>query len=196
MRVYSDHDVIAALRAEVGTSMKPVERFYLNIRSDVFKYISANGGHEIDSEKVLQHGMLTLHTMVRAGKYRSESSLSHYFLSICQWHWYQELKRRGDEDALKSAIPTPAPESLGKLLGGTYVSVRKIFDGIEEGCKRVLTASFSDQKRMVEITGDRGIPDEQNALSTKWRCLRKMKEMLAADPQIKRELHHIWERMQ
>jgi hypothetical protein len=196
MRVYSDHDVIAALRADVGTSMKPVERFYLNMRREAFKYVTSNGGHEIDSERVLQYGMLTLHAMVRTGKYKSESSLGNYFMGICRWHWYQELRKRGNESMWKDAVPTPAPESLGQRLGGTYVAVRQIFDGIEEGCRRVLTASFSDQKRMVDITGDKGIPDEQNAQSTKWRCLRKMKEMIAADPQIKRELHHIWERMQ
>jgi DNA-directed RNA polymerase specialized sigma24 family protein len=195
MRVFDDHDVIAALRAELGTSMKPAERFYLEIKPRVMEYVTSNGGSKQDGLDVLQHGMLALHHHVRSGKYRGDSSLSGYLLNICKWHWYGQLKKQGREKSMRAGIPLPAPEFFGMQRPEVYVASRDLFNQVEDGCKRLLSQAFADQKRMVDITGDKGLPDEQVAREKKFRCLSRMKEIIATTPQAERAFLAYWEGM-
>jgi RNA polymerase sigma factor (sigma-70 family) len=196
MRVFGDHDVIAALRAEEGTSLKPVERFYIQMKPKVFSYVANNGGSSADGQDILQDGMIIMNRNIRSGKYKAESSLSSYLLSICKWRWLGELRRRGRQHLMKDELPQPAPESSGARRGDVYVAVRELFNRIDPGCKQALTAAFFDQKRMVEIAEDQGLLNEQIARSRRFMCLKKMKAMIEVEPQLKRELDHIWEELQ
>lgn len=194
MRVFTDHDVLAALRAESGVSLKPVERFYMSVRPDIIKHVIANGGSKAEALRVLEHGMITLHRFVRAGKFKSDTSLSHYLTNICKRYWWSLLKKRGQ--VIEPDHVPIAPESVGKHAGALYAAVRRFFNQMEPGCRRILTASVHDQKRMTEIMEDRGIPDEQLLLGKRYRCLKNLKTMIEEDPQIKRQLLNAWNEMQ
>lgn len=188
----NDHQLVAAIQDGENSSL---EDLYHDMKPKILHYVTTNRGSIADAKDVLQDSMIVLHRNVRSGKFRGDSSLGTYLYSICKWRWLGELRKRGKETELNEEIATELVESSELPGAETYRTIENLFRQIDEGCRRVLTASFYDNKQMTEIAAEQGWKNEQIARNKKFRCLKKLKELIEVTPVLKAQLMDIWQNM-
>jgi RNA polymerase sigma factor (sigma-70 family) len=190
----TDADLIALLRKGTVEEDQALRTIYRTCYPVVSGFVLRNSGDADDARDVFQDGVLVLYRNITQGKFNGESALATYLFSICRFLWLKQLRRKGRMtlEAVVDAADFDAP--LGSLMDQERrATVLALFDRLGEACKRLLLLSFYEELDMREIAERTGFKDEQNARNKKFKCLRALKELLAAEPATAQALRELRE---
>ena len=90
---YSDKELIETLKQQqVSTQVfKYLYRTYFNFLSG---YIKQNQGNDQDAEDIFQEVIVAFIEVVKAEKFRGESSIKTFLYTLNKFTWLNELKKR------------------------------------------------------------------------------------------------------
>ncbi|WP_295666559.1 sigma-70 family RNA polymerase sigma factor [uncultured Mucilaginibacter sp.] len=185
---YSDKELIETLKQQqVSTQViKYLYRTYFNFLSG---YIKQNQGNDQDAEDIFQEVIVAFIEVVKAEKFRGESSIKTFLYTLNKFTWLNELKKRnramlrdttfyenaGEEDKDVSSLLVER-EAKGMVMA--------IMDKLGEVCKKILVAYYYNNSPMKEILQLIDYQNEQVLRNKKYKCLKSLEQMLTADPQL------------
>lgn len=183
---FSDQELIEMLKKE-HFSNAAVSALYRNHYMILSNYIKQNQGSEQDSEDIFQEVIVTFIEVVKNDKFRGESTIRTFLYSLMRYTWLNELKRRnrtllreekygmgveGDEKDVSHFIIERESKKL----------VITMIERLGDTCKKILTAYYYDRLSMKEILPLVNYENEQVLRNKKYKCLKSLEQMLAANP--------------
>jgi len=194
---FSDAEVISNLmeNTRVDAALRHLYRENFELLS---RYIVNNSGSEQDAEDIFQEVMVAFIGLVRAGKFRGESSIRTFLFSLNKNIWLNELKRRGRAEARelkyeKQNEQVAVTADMAMELKQTKSELMEVIEQLGENCKKILMLFYFENKSMKEIVDHLPYENEQVVRNKKSKCLKKLEEMVTANrtlyQQLKNYLH-------
>ena len=159
-------------------------------------YVKQNNGNHEDAEDIFQDTVINFIQLVQKEKFRGDCSISTFMYTLVRNAWLNELKKRKRallrEEKFEHAKVRMGDDSSEYII--TKESKKQIVDLIEslgENCKKILLAFYFDNLSMQEILLNLHYENEQVVRNTKYKCLKKLQENLAAKPEFSNNLRSI-----
>lgn len=194
---FTDADVISNLanNHQTPASIKFLyrENFYF-----LSRYILNNSGSDQDAEDIFQEVMIAFINLVKAGKFRGESSIRTFLYSLNKNIWLNELKRRGrasvrEEKYEKNMNREVQTADIAMELRQTKQELLNTLEALGENCKKILLLFYYENRSMKEILAELPYENEQVVRNKKSKCLKKLEELVRSNPalfdQLKNYIH-------
>ncbi|MCX2575290.1 RNA polymerase sigma factor [Pedobacter sandarakinus] len=182
----SDSEIIEMLSKQTFSS-EAIGALYQNHFSVLSGYILQNQGAPQDAEDIFQEVIVNFIEIIRAGKFRGDSSISTFLFSLNRFTWLNELRKRN-----KSAI---REQNYQTALGDAEPDVSKLMVHREEKnliyatidllgavCKKILLAYYYENLPMKEILTQVEFENEQTLRNKKSKCMKHLGTILSKDP--------------
>jgi RNA polymerase sigma factor (sigma-70 family) len=156
-------------------------------------YVVNNNGTWDDAADIFQEVLVSFIHLVKAGKFRGEAAIRTFLYSLTRNVWLNELKRRNRaqlretryEHAKEEADPgiSSIMESREAAAG-----LLKAVEQLGENCKTILLLYYFENRSMKEILTEMHYENEQVIRNKKYKCLKKLENMLASDKNLYNQL--------
>lgn len=182
---YSDQALINGLQHGGAAADEVLRYIYLQNRIVVLDFVKKNNGSLEEAKDIFQEAMMVFYENVQQGKFKGESALASYIYSIARFIWLNRLKRKGiGQKIIETQKASDISESFlpGFLEKEKHKQVLGIFEKLGADCKKVLVLNIYQYFNMQEIAQEMNYDNEQIARNKKYKCLKKLKNMIAEKP--------------
>ena len=158
---------------------------YQKNKNLVFSYILKNSGTLEGAKDIYQETIIAFYENVRDDKFRGESSMATYIYSIAKFKWLNQLKKNNTrrEHHDKIEMETHYDGHLATIIEDEKAKrVVDVLSELGEECKKLLIETIYHNKSMKEIVENGAYSSEQVARNKKYKCLQRLKELVAAKP--------------
>jgi RNA polymerase sigma factor (sigma-70 family) len=145
------------------------------------------GGSLQDGEDIFQETVVTFIDLIRKGKFRRDSSVKTFLVSVARNIWLNELKRKksGDQRARifetsRGQIEQDIAENLNQR--ETREQLLSLMGHLGESCRKILTLFYYENLPFDEITGKMGFESEQVARNKKYKCMKELSDLIRKNP--------------
>jgi len=185
---FTDEQIIQGI--EQGGKLEPqyLEGLYFLGRDRIFAMVLRNQGSEAEAMDVLQEAVIAVYENIKTQKFKKESKLLTYLYSIARFNWLNRLKRKkreqqwiGTQNEME-VNPGHLPQFLRQ---DQRAHLLKWMEQVGSDCKQVLILSIYQQYSMKEIADQMQYEGEQVARNKKYKCLKKLKQLLVKHPEIR-----------
>lgn len=167
---------------------QPVRRLYDLYFEGVVALVCAGGGNRDDGADIFQEAVLVLIDKVRTAQFRGESNIKTFLHAIAYKLWLFEQRTRGrrkKREALYSYSEVQGLATEIKLFSKRpRFDLLAILNQIGDTCKRILTGYYYEEKSMKELLDQFSYENEQVLRNKKSKCMKKLKELLAQNPDL------------
>ena len=195
IKSFTDVELVTGL--QTGNKMdEAIKTIYRDYFESLSWFVINNSGNEQDAEDVFQEVVVNFIDMVKKGKFRGESSIKTILFSMNRFTWLNELKRRGRsaERELKYERELDNTETdVSHLMVEKEVknNVMKLVESLGEICKKILLKFYYENLPMKEILESLDYESEQVVRNKKYKCLKQLEKMIAANPSLKQTLKRL-----
>jgi RNA polymerase sigma factor (sigma-70 family) len=172
--------IIECIRS--GKNNEALKYLYKDPLRKVRKFILNNSGTLDDANDVFQDAIIALFHYVKQGKYKEEYDLDGFIFKVAKNAWIDQVRKKqkvirsslvgfdvsDDSDFLKDMIQE---EQL--------VTFHKLFNKLEENCKKILSYVVFEKKSMKEVSNLMGLKDDNVAKNQHYRCKKYFAKILS-----------------
>lgn len=192
LKSYNDADLIQAIR-QPSTIDKAVSFIYKTHYKFLAKVVTGNSGSEMDAEDVFQEAVVGFLQMVQQGKFRGESSVRTLLYSLMKNIWFAELRKRNSSRARDDNFYERSEKVDSGVMEFLQLkeATKEVFNFLEvlgEACKRLLIQFYYQDLPMKTILLESGFENEQVLRNKKYKCMKKLTELIDQAPLIKERL--------
>ena len=189
---FTDLSLIQALKSDTNRD-EAIRHLYRSQFNLTAAYIRQNSGTDEDAEDIFQELILIFIEVLKKDKFRGESSISTFLYALTRNIWLNELKKRGrsklrDEIFEKGRDQTEIDVSHLIVNREEKTQLMKLVDSLGETCKKILLAFYFENLAVKEILKTLKYENEQVVRNKKYKCLKQLEQMLAADPGLTKNL--------
>jgi RNA polymerase sigma factor (sigma-70 family) len=160
---------------------KAIETIYKQHYSMVQALILNNSGYPDDARDIFQEAMIVLYEKTRSGSFELNCQLKTYLYSVCRRLWLKRLgqlqKSYSEVENLQDTVPVEDELERHEQCNRDFQVMEHSLNSLGEPCKSLLTAYYLEMKSMVEIAGDFGYTNADNAKNQKYKCLMRLKKI-------------------
>ena len=172
---------LALLEGLALNDRKAIETIYKQHYNMVQALILSNSGYPDDARDIFQEAMIVLYEKVKSGSFELNCQLKTYLYSVCRRLWLKrlaQLQRSIPEvDGLGDTIPVEEEMERHDQRNRDFQIMEQSLNSLGEPCKSLLKAYYLEMKSMVEIAGDFGYTNADNAKNQKYKCLMRLKKI-------------------
>lgn len=191
----TDAEIIDSLsqNQDVDTSLKFLYRSHYEYLG---RYVVNNNGNWDDAQDIFQEVMIAFTNLVRAGKFRGESSIKTFLYSLNKNIWLNELKKRSRAEVRemkfeKATDKTEHGISAAMEAREANAGLMKVMDELGETCKKILLLYYYENQSMKEILTSLNYENEQVVRNKKYKCLKQLEELLAENKSLYHQLKNL-----
>lgn len=183
--------MINHLQGTLAQRNRALEHIYRENRDKVTNYLRANNADEDQAKDVFQEAVIAMYENVKTNKFKGESAIGTYLYSIARFKWLNQIKknsiRKDHQDQLEQEEVFQSP--LATIIEGeTKEGVMQLLAELGEACKRLLIMNFYHGASMKEIAKNGHYSSEQIVRNKKYKCLKRLKELMNQKPALIRVL--------
>ena len=184
--MFTDAEIIRNL-ANDQESSATIRHLYCENFDLLSRYVQNNSGSEQDAEDIFQEVMVAFIQLLKAGRFRGESSIRTFLFSLNKNIWLNELKRRGraskrEEKYEKNMNREVQTADIAMELQQTRSELLNTLEALGENCKKILLLFYYENKSMKEMVGELPYENEQVVRNKKSKCLKKLAELVKGNP--------------
>ena len=164
--------------------------FELDWRGMAVRYVTKNGGSQLDGQEVAQSTLIEFDKNIRANKYLGGSSLKNYFMGIARNQWLKKL--RGRKPVSELAVVGEEKEENSDVEEQYIKKERKkilirALGQIGRECKKLIQLWQLDysMREIAELTGKTSPMMAKKAV---YRCRMRLREFLDQNPGWKNQI--------
>jgi RNA polymerase sigma factor (sigma-70 family) len=188
----TDGEIIASLkqRKEEDGAIRALYRAYYEMLGH---YVVQNGGSRDDAADTFQEAIIAFVQVVKAGRFRGESSIKTFLYALNRNIWLNELKKRNRAEKREVLYEKEKPVndvSIDRVIEFRQAQkqLMQTLDLLGETCKKVLLLYYYENLSMREILANLDYDNEQVVRNKKYKCLKKLEELLAANSSLAAQL--------
>jgi RNA polymerase sigma factor (sigma-70 family) len=169
------------LRGLALSNKQAIETIYKDNYAMVQNFILNNSGSTDDAKDVFQEAMIVLYEKVRSGSFELNCLIKTYVYSVCRRLWLKRLhqlqKITPDLQVLEEFAAVEDELGLHEQRNSDFLLMERAMQHLGEPCKSLIEAYYLQKKSMVEIAGNFGYTNADNAKNQKYKCLMRLKKM-------------------
>jgi len=191
-KTLTDKSLIEALKSDANPD-EAIRSLYRTQFSMTEAYIKQNSGTQEDAEDIFQEVVLVFIEILKKDKFRGESSVSTFLYALTRNIWLNELKKRG-RSKLRDQIFEKGKDKTDMDVSQLIVNrelkseLMQLVEKLGETCKKILIAVYFENLTMREILKSLNYENEQVVRNKKYKCLKQLEQMLAAQPILAKNL--------
>lgn len=181
----SDIELIKMIKGTRANRERALKVIYQKNKNLVFSYILKNSGTLEGAKDIYQETIIAFYENVRDDKFRGESSMTTYIYSIAKFKWLNQIKKNNtrNEHHNKVEMELYSEDHLATIIDEEKAKrVVEVLSELGDECKALLIETIYHNKSMKEIVENGAYSNEQVARNKKYKCLQKLKELVAAKP--------------
>ncbi len=160
---------------------RAVETIYKQNYNMVQTLIISNSGSSDDAKDIFQEAMIVLFEKVKSGSFELNCQLKTYVYSVCRRLWLKRLtqlqKFLPEVENVEETVPVEEDIEVHEQRNADFQLMEKAMQHLGEPCKGLLEAYYLQKKTMVEIAGNFGYTNADNAKNQKYKCLMRLKKL-------------------
>lgn len=176
---------IALLQGLAKNDRQAIETLYRQHYQMVQSLIINNNGSSDDARDIFQEAMIVLYEKSKDPAFELNCLLKTYLYSVCRRLWLKRLQQRqkfvSDSGALEETVPVEEELDQHEQRNSEFLMMEKAMQSLGEPCKSLLEAYYLQKKNMVEIAGNFGYTNADNAKNQKYKCLMRLKKLFFAE---------------
>lgn len=192
---FTDAEIVDNLskNRDVDPSLKFLYRSHYEFLG---RYVVNNNGDWDDAQDIFQEVMVAFVNLVKAGKFRGESSVKTFLYSLNKNIWLNELKKRG-RTQVREMKYEKASEKTERGVNATLeareanAGLMKVMDELGETCKKILLLYYYENQSMKEILTSLNYENEQVVRNKKYKCLKRLEELLKENKSLYHQLKNL-----
>jgi RNA polymerase sigma factor (sigma-70 family) len=162
---------------------KAIEAIYRQHYYMVQALIMNNSGYPDDARDIFQEAMIVLYEKVRSGSFELNCQLKTYLYSVCRRLWLKRLSQLqrsvAEVESLQDTVPVEDELERHEQRNHDFQLMEQSLNSLGEPCRSLLQAFYLETKSMVEIAGDFGYTNADNAKNQKYKCLMRLKKIFS-----------------
>jgi RNA polymerase sigma factor (sigma-70 family) len=184
---FSDDAIIAAIHSN------DLDEVIFYIYKQYAELISFNvvtmGGSLQDGEDIFQETVVTFIDLIRKNKFRGDSSIKTFLVSVARNIWLNELKKKKSGDQRARIFETSRGQMDNDVLDNLNQREKReqllsLMGRLGESCRKILTLFYYDNLPFDEIIRKMGYETEQVARNKKYKCMRELSELIRSNPEL------------
>jgi RNA polymerase sigma factor (sigma-70 family) len=184
-KVLPDEEILAGIHS--NTLNKTIYHIYGQFAEVVIAYVVNNGGSQQDGDDVFQETVVAFIDLVTKHKFRGESSIKTFMVSIARNVWLNSLKKSKSLGHRAKVFETGRDQMDEDVIAPLYEREVKqqylaLMGKLGESCKTILTLFYYDSLSFKEIAVKMDLDNEQVARNKKYKCLKELTDMIRDNP--------------
>ncbi len=191
----TDAEIVEALkdRKKLDASVRYLYRTHFE---SLAHFIKTNSGSEQDAEDFFHETLVVFIELVQQEKFRGDSSIKTFLYAILRNLWLNELKKRNRTLQRESAYFEKSEKEEKDVQGGIYQNEAKkqvlnLIGKLGENCKKILVLFYYEEMPMKDIFQAMGYESEQVARNMKYKCMKKLNELLDSNAAVKQSFKNL-----
>jgi RNA polymerase sigma factor (sigma-70 family) len=192
---FSDAELLEAIN-EKDLLEQAILQLYQDHLEAAKAFIMSKGGTKQDADDIFQETIVSFIDCVQKKKFRQESGIRTFLISISKNLWYNEIRKRDragrreiifemDRDQPETAvIETIQYREMKKELN-------QLLQDLGESCRKILELFYYENLSMKEIVDHLHYENEQVVRNKKYKCLNQLTEKMKNDPSIKEKISEL-----
>jgi RNA polymerase sigma factor (sigma-70 family) len=182
---FSDDAIVAGILSnDLNDIIFYIYRQYAELIS--FNVVTMGGSLQ-DGEDIFQETVVTFIDLVRKSKFRGDSSIKTFLVSVARNIWLNELKRRKSGDQRAKVFET----SRGHIENDVIENLNKremreqllsVINHLGESCRKILALFYYENLPFEEIVRKMGYESEQVARNKKYKCMKELSDLIRNNP--------------
>jgi RNA polymerase sigma factor (sigma-70 family) len=158
-----------------------IETIYKQNYSMVQTLILNNNGSPEDAKDIFQEALIVLYEKVKSGSFELNCQIKTYLYSVCRRLWLKrlnQLQRFSPEvESVEEIVAVEEEMEVHEQRNADFLLMEKAMQGLGEPCKSLLESYYLQRKTMLEIAGNFGYTNADNAKNQKYKCLMRLKKL-------------------
>jgi RNA polymerase sigma factor (sigma-70 family) len=192
----TDAEIISSLLND-RDSDAAIRFLYRSHYETLGRYVVNNSGSWDDAQDIFQEVIIAFVNLVKAGKFRGESSIKTFLYSLNKNIWLNELKKRGRSQIREMKYEERASDrtehgvNLALEARETNSELMKVMDELGENCKKILLLYYYENQSMKEILTSLNYENEQVVRNKKYKCLKRLEELITENKSLYHQLKNL-----
>ena len=183
---FTDDELVSAIR-DKDRANEAISYIYQSYFETLSSLIVHNSGSRQDSEDVIQEVMVTFVHIIREGKFRGESSIKTFLMSLTRNFWLNSLRTKERLTARNMAFEKgreQEEESVMELIAERErkAQMLQLLEKTGEMCKKILLLFYYKEMPVKEMLQHLPYENEQVIRNKKSKCLKALSEQIKTQP--------------
>ena len=188
--VYTDAALIAAISSRDDLN-EVIYYIYQQYAAVVGSFVMRNSGTRQDAEDIFQETVVAFIETVRNEKFRGQSAIKTFIVSIARNLWLNELNKRKRSDYRETVFENNREEQendISHLISDREAKqqFRAVLGKLGDPCKKLLLLFYYENLSMKEIVTHLPYDNEQVVRNKKYKCLQQLTGFLKKNPALTR----------
>jgi RNA polymerase sigma factor (sigma-70 family) len=154
------------------------------------------GGTAADADDIFQETIVSFIGTVQKRKFRQESGIRTFLISISKNLWYNEIRRRqraGNRDKNYETDRDEADPGIQEVIGDRELKylLNQMLKEIGDSCKKILELFYFENLPMKEIVSHLHYENEQVVRNKKYKCLQQLTDKMKQNPQVAKQIREL-----
>lgn len=176
---------------------RPVRYLYDHYFDVAATEIRLKGGTEDDAADIFQEAVLILIEKIKTGQFRQESSIKTFLVGIARnlWLFEKRTRERRSSREMHYSVNENTQINIEDIEIGERVfsksnagAIQTMFKQVGEICSKILIGFYYENSSMKNLLQKFHFENEQVLRNRKARCMKKLKKLLAEQPELLQQL--------
>ena len=183
---FSDSELVEAIR-EKDLLEQAILQLYQEHAEITRSFIMGKGGTAQDADDIFQETVVSFIDSVEKEKFRQESGIRTFMISISKNIWYNEIRRRqraGNREKLFELDREPEEPVVSEMIQERELKkqLSQMLQDLGESCRKILELFYYENLSMKEIVSHLHYENEQVVRNKKYKCLQQLTDKMKQNP--------------
>src|SRR5450631_59527 len=192
---FSDSELVEAI-SEKDMLEQAILQLYQDHAEVTRSFIMGKGGTEQDADDIFQETVVSFIDSVQKAKFRQESGIRTFLISISKNLWYNEIRRRqraGNREKLFDSDREQEDAGISEIIQDRELKkqLNQLLQDLGDSCRKILELFYYENLSMKEIVSHLHYENEQVVRNKKYKCLNQLTEKMKQNPLIKENINEL-----
>jgi RNA polymerase sigma factor (sigma-70 family) len=192
---FSDSELVEAIREK--EMLEPaITQLYRDHAEITRSFIMGKGGTEQDADDIFQETVVSFIDSVQKSKFRQESGIRTFLISISKNLWYNEIRRRQRADTRERLFETDRDQEdsgIHEIIQDRELKkqLNQLLQDLGDSCRKILEMFYYENLSMKEIVSHLHYENEQVVRNKKYKCLQQLTDKMKLNTFAARQINEL-----
>jgi RNA polymerase sigma factor (sigma-70 family) len=192
---FSDSELVEAIR-EKEMLEQAILQLYQDHAEITSSFIMGKGGTEQDADDIFQETVVSFIDSVQKEKFRQESGIRTFLISISKNLWYNEIRRRqraGNREKIFETGREQEEAGISETIQDRELKqqLNQLLIELGESCRKILELFYYENLSMKEIVSHLHYENEQVVRNKKYKCLQQLADKMKQNPLAAKQINDL-----
>ncbi|HZZ76544.1 MAG TPA: sigma-70 family RNA polymerase sigma factor, partial [Puia sp.] len=149
-------------------------------------FIMGKGGTEQDADDIFQETVVSFIDAVQKSKFRQESGIRTFLISISKNLWFNEIRRRQRADNRERLFESDRDQEdsdVNEIIQDRELKIQlnQLMQQLGDSCRKILELFYYENLSMKEIVLHLHYENEQVVRNKKYKCMQQLTDKLKSN---------------